>query len=265
MTAIERRAYDFAMTDSSTIFFNPLEPGYVEDPYSHFAQMREHDPVHLTLVNQWLLFAYDDVSRLLRDPSLSVSNENIEIHDEDRMSKFIEVAGEDFERSTSMLNVDPPDHTRLRRLVSKAFTPSSIEALRPRVQVLVDEMLDAIRRARRGRRRDRPGLPAAVRRDLRDVGDARIGQGADRRVVGCGRQDARSDHHRRGDRGGGRRRTGDERPHRRGRRVEAGEPGRRPADGVDRRRGERRPTVVGGAARPGARCCSSPGTRPRST
>jgi cytochrome P450 len=43
-----------------------------------------------------------------------------------------------------MLNVDPPDHTRLRRLVSKAFTPSSIEALRPRVQVLVDEMLDTI-------------------------------------------------------------------------------------------------------------------------
>ena len=136
------RRYHLDMTDSSTIFFNPLEPGYVEDPYSHFAEMREHDPVHLTLVNQWLLFAYDDVSRLLRDPTLSVSNENIEVHDEDRMSKFIELAGEDFERSTSMLNVDPPDHTRLRRLVSKAFTPSSIEALRPRVQVLVDEMLD---------------------------------------------------------------------------------------------------------------------------
>ena len=106
------------MTDGSTIFFNPLEPGYVEDPYSHFAEMREHDPVHLTLVNQWLLFAYDDVSRLLRDPSLSVNNDNIEIFDEDRMSKFVQLAGADFERSTSMLNVDPPDHTRLRRLVS---------------------------------------------------------------------------------------------------------------------------------------------------
>jgi cytochrome P450 len=132
------------MTDSSTIFFNPLEPGYVEDPYSHFAEMREHDPVHLTLVNQWLLFGYDDVSRLLRDPTLSVDNHNIEVYDENRMAKFVEVAGEHFERSTSMLNVDPPDHTRLRRLVSKAFTPSSIEALRPRVQVLVDEMLDVI-------------------------------------------------------------------------------------------------------------------------
>jgi cytochrome P450 len=132
------------MSDGSTIFFNPLEPGYIEDPYPHFDEMREHDPVHLTLVNQWLLFAYDDVSRLLRDPSLSVSDQNIEVYNEDRLAKFLDAAGPDFERSTSMLNADPPDHTRLRRLVSKAFTPSSIEALRPRVQALVDGMLDPI-------------------------------------------------------------------------------------------------------------------------
>ncbi len=132
------------MSDGSTIFFNPLEPGYIEDPYPHFAEMREHDPVHLTLVNQWLLFTYDDVSRLLRDPSMSVSDQNIEVFDEERFEKFLEASGGDFERSTSMLNADPPDHTRLRRLVSKAFTPSSIEALRPRVQELVDGMLDPI-------------------------------------------------------------------------------------------------------------------------
>ncbi len=129
------------MTDVSPRFFNPLQPGYVEDPYSHFAEMREHDPVHLTLLNQWLLFRYDDVSRILRDPSMSVSDDKIEVFDEKRLAMFEAVGGE-FERSTSMLNADPPDHTRLRRLVSKAFTPSSIEALRPRVQQLVDAMLD---------------------------------------------------------------------------------------------------------------------------
>jgi cytochrome P450 len=133
------------MTDSSTVFFNPLQPGYVEDPYPHFAEMRLHDPVHLTFVNQWLLFAYDDVSRVLRDPSLSVRDDNVEVFDEDRLAKFVEAAGTGmFEPSTSMLNSDPPDHTRLRRLVSKAFNPSSIEALRPRVQALVDSMLDPI-------------------------------------------------------------------------------------------------------------------------
>jgi cytochrome P450 len=130
------------MTDVSPRFFNPLQPGYIEDPYSHFAEMREHDPVHLTLLNQWLLFRYDDVSRILRDPSMSVSDDKIEVFDEKRLAMFEAAAGAEFERSTSMLNADPPDHTRLRRLVSKAFTPSSIEALRPRVQQLVDAMLD---------------------------------------------------------------------------------------------------------------------------
>ncbi|HYN33170.1 MAG TPA: cytochrome P450 [Ilumatobacteraceae bacterium] len=130
------------MTDVSPRFFNPLQPGYTEDPYPHFAEMREHDPVHLTLLNQWLLFRYDDVSRILRDPSMSVSDEKIEVFDDKRLAMFEAAAGAEFERSTSMLNADPPDHTRLRRLVSKAFTPSSIEALRPRVQQLVDAMLD---------------------------------------------------------------------------------------------------------------------------
>ncbi len=130
------------MTDVSPRFFNPLQPGYTEDPYPHFAEMREHDPVHLTLLNQWLLFRYDDVSRILRDPSMSVSDDKIEVFDEKRLAMFEAAAGAEFERSTSMLNADPPDHTRLRRLVSKAFTPSSIEALRPRVQQLVDAMLD---------------------------------------------------------------------------------------------------------------------------
>ncbi len=130
------------MTDVSPRFFNPLQPGYIEDPYTHFAEMREHDPVHLTLLNQWLLFRYDDVSRILRDPSMSVSDDKIEVFDQKRLAMFEAAAGAEFERSTSMLNADPPDHTRLRRLVSKAFTPSSIEALRPRVQQLVDAMLD---------------------------------------------------------------------------------------------------------------------------
>jgi len=98
----------------------------------------------LTLMNQWLLFTYEDVSRLLRDPSLSVSDANIEIMDEKRQAIFLEASGGELQQSTSMLNADPPDHTRLRRLVSKAFTPAAIESLRPRVQELVDGILDSM-------------------------------------------------------------------------------------------------------------------------
>ncbi len=133
-------------TATGELFFNPLAPGYVADPYPHLAEMREHDPVHHTVLDLWVLFAHDDVFRLLRDPSMSVSDDNVIAGNDERRALFLEASGGEveFRPSTSMLNVDPPDHTRLRRLVSKAFTPASIEALRPRVQELVDRALDVM-------------------------------------------------------------------------------------------------------------------------
>jgi cytochrome P450 len=130
--------------DPPAVFFNPLEPGYVEHPFDQLAMLRERDPVHLSLAGMWILFSYDDVFSLLRDPSLSVSTANIEIRQGDRYEAFVEAAGGELEPSTSILSVDPPDHTRLRRLVSKAFTPSAIEALRPRITELVDATLDVM-------------------------------------------------------------------------------------------------------------------------
>ena len=112
------------MTDVQPIFFNPLEEGYVESPWGHFDELRRKEPVHHSPIGQWFLFRYDDVSALLRDPNQSVDDENIAHHNEDRLAQFEAAFGEDAERSTSMLGRDAPDHTRLRRLVSKAFTPA---------------------------------------------------------------------------------------------------------------------------------------------
>jgi cytochrome P450 len=121
--------------------FNPFEPGYVENPYRQFAQLREHDPVHLTPFGVWYVSRYDDVVRLMRDPSLSVEDSNAKPTMLTAMRQ--EVLGEDRgrERFQSMLDRDPPDHTRLRRLVSRAFTPRRIGELRGRVQELVDAKL----------------------------------------------------------------------------------------------------------------------------
>lgn len=133
------------MTDlSPEIIFNPLEPGYTDDPFPHLAEMRRLDPVHASPIGTWMLFRYEDCFRLLRDPGLSVDDNKISNHDEARMEAFLEAVDGDaaqLER-TSILGIDPPDHTRLRRLVSKAFTPRTIEALRPRIQELVDQALD---------------------------------------------------------------------------------------------------------------------------
>ncbi|MEL6891436.1 MAG: cytochrome P450 [Actinomycetota bacterium] len=123
------------------VFFNPLAEGYTADPWPHFAELREHDPVHKSLIERYFLFRYDDVTKLLRDPTLSVDDANIDHHDADRLDAF-ERAFEDVEDDKSMLGLDAPDHTRLRRLVSKAFTPTAIAALRPMVERMVEERLD---------------------------------------------------------------------------------------------------------------------------
>ena len=129
------------MTDTADqVFFNPLEPGYIENPWPHLAKVRAADPVHHLLTGQWGLFRYDDVFTGLRDPELSVDDANADLTMLDR-SRLLEELDE-LEPSRSILGIDPPDHTRLRRLVSKAFTPPTIQALRPRIQEMVDEMLD---------------------------------------------------------------------------------------------------------------------------
>ena len=135
-------------TDDHAVFFNPLEPGYIEDPYPHVAAIRAADPVHWTLVERWALFRYDDVFRLLRDPDLSVDDAKAAPDGRDTLFETIAAdEGVELVPSTSILGVDPPDHTRLRRLISKAFTPHTIEALRPHVEQLVDEALDRLEAA----------------------------------------------------------------------------------------------------------------------
>ena len=123
--------------------FNPFEPGFFDDPYRQYASLREHDPVHRSPLEVWVLFRYDDVVRTLRDVGLSVQVDNAT--PTARMQMFAEQAPGEVERGAhSILNIDPPDHTRLRRLVSKAFTPKMVHGLRPRIQTLADDALDTM-------------------------------------------------------------------------------------------------------------------------
>jgi cytochrome P450 len=125
------------------VFLNPFEPGFFDDPYAQYRQLRELAPVHQSPLGPWTLTRYDDCARLLRDPTLSVEERHSAYSGRDAL---FEAAGiERRNRGTrAILNLDPPDHTRIRRLVSKAFTPRRVEALVPRVQALVDGMLDAV-------------------------------------------------------------------------------------------------------------------------
>jgi cytochrome P450 len=125
---------------TEAVMFNPFEPGYFEDPYAQYGRLRTHDPVHRTAVGIWALFRYDDVVAVLHDSRQSVEQDNVDLtrlvippDADERLDR----------RQRSMLSSDPPDHTRLRKLVQKAFTPRAIRELAPRIRELVDEALDA--------------------------------------------------------------------------------------------------------------------------
>jgi cytochrome P450 len=129
-------------------------PAMVADPYAAYARLRATDPVHWHApMNAWVLTRYADVASALGDPRLSSSLGDL-IPDPTRAS------GSDAEGwkvlqgllafvNNSLVFSDPPRHTRLRALVSRAFTPRAVEALRPMIQSLVDGILDAA--ARQGR------------------------------------------------------------------------------------------------------------------
>ena len=124
--------------------FDPFAPGFTDDPYPQYAVMRAQAPVYQHPFGFWLLTRYEEVSWLLR-AGLSVEDGNVASDSLLRQLRE-DVYGDGAPRASalSMLDRDPPDHTRLRKLVSKAFTPRAIEALRPRITELVDSMLDAV-------------------------------------------------------------------------------------------------------------------------
>ncbi|HKZ05918.1 MAG TPA: cytochrome P450 [Methylomirabilota bacterium] len=122
----------------SDFTFNPMAPDFVADPYPTYRRLREEDPVHQSPLGFWVLTRYDDVVASLRDPRMI--KEPIAAFVAQRFGLPAPPLG----MGLSMLDRDPPDHTRLRGLVSKAFTPRVIEQLRPHIQQIVDGLLDRV-------------------------------------------------------------------------------------------------------------------------
>jgi len=121
------------MASTERVQFNPLAPEAIEDPYPVYHRLRAEDPVHLSAAGVWVLSRYDDVALALRDVRFGRRG-----FQELITARF---GGPGF--GQSMLLQDPPDHTRLRALVSKAFTPRAIEGLRRQIESMVDGLLDA--------------------------------------------------------------------------------------------------------------------------
>ena len=128
--------------ESGVPVFNPFDPDFAANPYVQYDALRAAAPVLETPFGIWLLTRYDDVLRILRDPTLSVEARNATLP-LPLQAEMGARAGEQSRGSRAMLNLDPPDHDRLRRLVAKTFTPKRVEELAPLCRRIVDDALDA--------------------------------------------------------------------------------------------------------------------------
>ena len=114
-----------------------LTPDFYRYPYPVYSALRRHDPVHWDEEHQvWVLTRYADVAAALVNPRLVRGAEEITIETDDPLRRVL---------SRMMLFSEPPRHTRLRSLVNRAFTPRRIDGMRPRIQTIVDQLLERIR------------------------------------------------------------------------------------------------------------------------
>jgi cytochrome P450 len=121
--------------------FNPLSPDFIRDPYPHYERLRSSDPMHLTAFGAYVASRHAEVSLVMRDKRFGK-----DYVERTKRRYGPQIMEEPVFRSMShwMLQQDPPDHTRLRGLVVKAFTARRVEDMRPRIQEIVDQTLDRI-------------------------------------------------------------------------------------------------------------------------
>ena len=132
--------------------FDVRDPTFLANPYPVFSHMRAVAPVWQGPMNRWFLTSYEDTSLLLRDRRFGRGYDNPDA----LMRRFGPTAMDEpavVELSHMMLMRDPPDHTRLRALVTQAFTARRIEALRRQIQAMTDQLLDQVMDAHRDARR----------------------------------------------------------------------------------------------------------------
>jgi cytochrome P450 PksS len=134
----------------SPITFDLASPQFKANPYPTYARLRQDAPVCRTSLSLggkrtvWLVTRYDDVIALLRDQRFAKNRLNAQTPEQRAQAPWMPAFVRPLTRN--MLDLDAPDHTRLRALVQKAFTPRLVEQFRPRIQMLADALLTKMQR-----------------------------------------------------------------------------------------------------------------------
>ena len=129
--------------------FDPSDPGFVRNANAVYADLRDRAPVlYHEPTDHWLISRYADVQAVLKDRRFGRTYLHVATHRE--MGRPVPPDWHDpfwWLINNGILDMEPPQHTRVRRLVSKAFTPRMVEALRPKVQAITKGLLDAVQQA----------------------------------------------------------------------------------------------------------------------
>ena len=132
--------------DPAELGFRPRDLGFIADPYPAYAELRAAGRIlHNPETEQWVIPHFEDVNGLLRDRRFGRTYLHLATHaemgrpdDHDYTAPFWHLI------RNGILDMEPPDHTRVRRLVAKAFTPRRVEELRPTVQRLMDGLVGEV-------------------------------------------------------------------------------------------------------------------------
>jgi pimeloyl-[acyl-carrier protein] synthase len=126
---------------TTAIRFNPFQPEFHQNPYPTYEYLRREDPIHRSFLNAWVITRYADVEAILKDARFQVDDLPQRLI---QKSHYLKQGNLDPLAQTIhkwLFFLEPPDHNRLRGLVSKAFSPVTIEGMRTEIQVIANQLL----------------------------------------------------------------------------------------------------------------------------
>lgn len=127
--------------------FNPLLAEFHANPYPTYHRLRSEEPVHLNFAGEWVLTRYADVKMVLGDRRFATDKIPERIQEK---NQYVQHKGKNFNTLVTtarkwLLFIDPPEHTRLRQMVNKAFFLKTVERIRPQIQMTLDELIGKVR------------------------------------------------------------------------------------------------------------------------
>ena len=127
------------------ILFNPFDPEFHANPYPILDYLRQQDPIHKSIFGTWIITRYADAVSILNDKRFQVDNlpERLQLKSAYLKEGDLQTLSQTIDRWLFFLN--PPDHTRLKKIIIPAFSPTAVEAMRQKIQVTVDNLLAKVK------------------------------------------------------------------------------------------------------------------------